>query len=258
MNVLDMPGRIPQLLKLPWPRRLVATVARCLCLLPVLAHAQTTAIPAGEYIRAIGTGTLIVAPVSRGGQQFSRGRSASTSIAARWRARVRNLRAELETAKGEPPCLVEFEAIGANVTVTPSFRLALFLRRARGFRGTYGKAPPGCTGKEVQSARTAFKQAYDNKDYARAQARLAPLLASCSNTLYETDEADIRNDLAVTLYHLGKPAECRDVLKDVEYLADLSDKEINGQYPPSDADARVAIAHAARTNLKLCGGGRNK
>lgn len=233
-----------------------------LFLISCAVHAQTASIAPGEYIAGAGGGTLIVAPAVGDGQTFSIESFGINGHECSLAGVIRKLRAEVETDKGEAACVVEFALNGAAIEVKPKTEQACryFCGMRAWFEDSYVRAPPGCTGQEVKQARAGFKTAYDGKDYARARTYLAPLLAQCTEVLSEFADGDIRNDLAVTLYHLGKLAECREVLDKIGYLVETSDAELREQYSyaPSDADGYIAIARAARTNFRLCSGDRKK
>ncbi len=66
------------------------------------------------------------------------------------------------------------------------------------------------------------------------------------------EKPSIRNDLAVTLYHLHDRAACLSVLEPLAEDASKTDAAIRENYPPTDADDYLPLIKAARTNLKLC------
>jgi hypothetical protein len=119
------------------------------------------------------------------------------------------------------------------------------------FEGEYLIPRPGCTGKERSATRAEFKQLYDAKFYAKAAAVLEPLLVRCSKTLDQ--EGDwIRNDLALTQYHLGRLSDCRKTLEPLKKDAARTDEELRSSLLPTDFEEYLPIAQATRHNLKLC------
>ena len=69
--------------------------------------------------------------------------------------------------------------------------------------------------------------------------------------VYRTELARIRNDLAITLHHLGDDQGCRRTLEPLRGLADAPDEDLAAGEPALH-DTYVELAKATRTNLKLC------
>lgn len=120
------------------------------------------------------------------------------------------------------------------------------------FEGLFLRLAPACTGKAVAATRRRFKAQYDARRFGEARATLGPLLESCGRLFDRQDEARLRNDLAVTLYHLGEREACRRTLAPLAVDAALTDAQLRERLPPADADAALSVVRAARTNLKLC------
>jgi hypothetical protein len=112
------------------------------------------------------------------------------------------------------------------------------------------KPAKGCDASALASSRKSFKHLYDRHEYGKAEAILEPILANCKMTLDWFDTARIRNDLAITQYHLGHADECLKTLAPLISDADVLDEELN--LSPSDADVYLPIIRATRTNLRLC------
>ena len=87
------------------------------------------------------------------------------------------------------------------------------------FDGMYLVPENGCADAELQSARKRFIEFYKQKNYAKARTQLEPILQRCSKTLHRFEDGDIRNDLAITQYHLNDYAGC---LKTLEPLAEYA------------------------------------
>ena len=60
------------------------------------------------------------------------------------------------------------------------------------------------------------------------------------------------NDLALKQFNLGDRACCIRTLQGLAPDATLSDEEVKGKFPPTDADMYLPVVRATRTNLKLC------
>jgi hypothetical protein len=123
------------------------------------------------------------------------------------------------------------------------------------FEGRYLRPPDGCSAKAIDAARATFRQHYSAKAWAQAKADLQPVLDTCTKVLFRFDLAWIRNDLAITLHHLGDDAQCLRTLAPLASLAAQPDDEVSAGEPAFEEDARK-LARATRTNLKLCGAKR--
>jgi hypothetical protein len=60
----------------------------------------------------------------------------------------------------------------------------------------------------------------------------------------------MRNDLAITQYHLHDFAGCKRTLEPLREDAAKTDEQL--EYPVFALEARLPGIHAARTNIKLC------
>lgn len=153
-------------------------------------------------------------------------------------------------------CKIDFKAKDGGYVVTPTTPETCrnYCGARAYFEGLYLKPAPGCAETEREATKASFKTAYGAKNYAKAQALLAPVLDKCARTLGPMETASIRNDLAITLYHLGKKADCRKVLAPLAKDAAKKDDDLMADYPPSDWDEFKPLIKAARTNLALCRG----
>src|SRR3954468_21666922 len=70
------------------------------------------------------------------------------------------------------------------------------------------------------------------------------------------DAGWIRNDLAVTQYHLGRLSECQATLAPLAEDAAKTADELRRVFPPFDFGVYWPILQATRHNLRLCAGGR--
>lgn len=207
----------------------------------------------GEYLTDQGWGNLTISR-NKGGQLtfqiFAIGANAHTCDL---NGTITNNKAVLEAQEKDQPCIVTFSPKGNDITVSDNDGACRYYCGARaGFTGTYHLPPPACTNKAVQKTRATFKQLYDRKNYQQARLQLEPLLKNCGHLLHWTEEEWIRNDLALAQYKAGDAAACLQTLQPLAEDTARTDAELRDSYPPSDADVKVPIITAARTNLNLC------
>jgi hypothetical protein len=234
-------------------RRTAAAALLALFALPIRLHAGSDALHPGEYITEDGWGVLTVS-ASGNRTTFSLEAVGANGHTCSLEGEVRNLRAQLEAAEPDKPCVVTFQpkAGGIDVASVDSETCRYYCGMRAWFEGEYLEPSPGCTAKERGATREQFKKLYDAKSYAKASGVLAPLLRDCSRTLDWLETGEIRNDLAITQYHLGQLEECRKTLGPLAEDAAKKDEELQEAYPPSDFDSYQPILRATRHNLKLC------
>ena len=163
--------------------------------------------------------------------------------------------AKVEDGTPEKPCEVKFSSSGENIEVTydtGNETCRSFCGMRATFDGTFTRSNPACLPQAVSETRNEFKKAYDRKDYKQAKQLLAPLHAACEKNLLWFDEQRMRNDLAITQFHLGDFSGCLTTLKPLAALANMNDQEILGDKPPFEAEQDIKTARATRTNLKKC------
>jgi hypothetical protein len=152
----------------------------------------------------------------------------------------------------ESPCVVTFDASAKGIAVSSKPACRTYCGMRAQFDGLYFTPAPGCSSDDRSHTRDAFKAIYAKKDYAAARAKLEPVLTRCEPVLSWLEKASIRNDMAVTLYHLHERAACLSVLEPLAADAAKTDDAVRENYPPTDADDYLPLVKAARTNLKLC------
>jgi hypothetical protein len=213
-----------------------------------IAGAQVATPPPGDYIYEGGAGSLRVK---------SNGHFDITTVGAN--AHLCSLDGTIVRGKSkidDTGCVVNFTLKGGAVEVSSNgsddCRQSCGARAS--FEGTYLKPSPACTDKAVAASRKTFKRQYDAKDFAAAQATLAPVLGECSRTLDWITTGRVRNDLAITQFRLGDRAGCLKTLEPLAEDAAKTDQGVKDSYPPADAEDILPVARAARTNLKLCKG----
>jgi hypothetical protein len=213
-----------------------------------IASAQLATPPAGDYIYEGGAGSLRVKPNGH----FDITTVGSNAHTCTLDGTIVRGKAKLD----DTACVVNFTAKGGAIEVgtngSDDCRQSCGMRAS--FEGTYTKPSPACTDKAVATTRKTFKRQYDAKDYAAAQATLAPVLGECDKTLGWITEGRIRNDLALTQFKLGDRAACLKTLEPLAEDATRTDQGVKDYYPPADADDILPVVRATRTNLKLCRG----
>lgn len=221
--------------------------------LPRCVRAETDVLAPGEYITRNGWGVLRISNSEHRATHFSIEATGANAHTCSLEGDVQSGRAILDIDEPNRSCVVTFRpnADGIDVSGVDLDACRYFCGMRASFAGEYLRPGPGCTGKELSATRARFKQLYASKSYAKAVAVLAPLLSRCSKTLGQ--ESDwIRNDLAITQYHLGRLSDCRKTLEPLAKDAARTEEELRSSLPPADFDAYLPIARATRHNLKLC------
>lgn len=213
-------------------------------------------IKAGEYVRKGGTGTLSVKPSAANKQAFAIQAFGANTHICDLDGDIRQNKAILDTGDGDKKCVVSFQVTkqGIDVIVDESAheQCRYFCGARASFDGKYLMPENGCADSERQASRKRFIGFYKQKNYASARAQLEPLLQKCSQTLHRFEDGDIRNDLAITQYHLNDFAGCLKTLEPLAEYAGLSLEQLKENFAPSDADVMAPIAKSARTNISLC------
>jgi hypothetical protein len=206
------------------------------------AHAQT-------YIREGGTGTLTLAELKGSATRFHIEAVGANAHLCSVEGEARGPVARIDGDDGKP-CEVTFDAQGRDMKIS-SQNCRLYCGMRAYFDGRYIQPEPICLPQRTQEARATAKKLYDRKKYPEARDALWPVLNRCESVLDRFDQLWIRNDLALMLHRSGDDAGCLKVLQPALPLADAADDEISLSEPAFHEDL-VKIAHATRTNLKLC------
>ena len=230
--------------------------------------AQSKQPPVGNYISESGLGDLSIRQGKEGKLEFKLDSSGANDHSCNFDGEIRNGQA---TLTGEVPCIIDFKASRKGVYVTTRTMDACRSfcgGRAYGFTGLYEKPAPGCQNTERRQLKNEFKHLYDQKKYGKARVKIETILNNCSRTLNWTELGSLRNELAITQYHLGDFSGCLDTLKpyaknaamlsNEDALRDVADPgwpELDlpdNIQAPADAMMYYAILKPARTNIKLC------
>lgn len=234
--------------------RLLARVSLA-CLLGA-ATAQAGNPTPGYYLAEGGWGDLEIKPSNGKALPFKLLALGPNAHTCDLEGVIQGDRAVLEGEEGKA-CTVAFSASPGQIRVAPVANepCRSYCGMRAWFAGTYILPSPKCTPTAKASAQKRFTTLYRSKSYAQALAELAPILSECSKTLHWIEEGHIRNDVAVTQYHLGRIDECKTTLAPVLKDATGDEDSLREALPPTDFDSFLPIAKSAWFNARLCSSG---
>ncbi|HZW23463.1 hypothetical protein [Noviherbaspirillum sp.] len=210
----------------------------------------------GEYLQERGWGTLTVMPGSSKGQPFSIQTLGPNTHTCELEGLIQGTRANLDVDEGEKKCVIHFQPTKDGIDVTIGERTddlcGQFCGVRAWFTGMYLTPHKGCIYDARSLARKRFIDFYKKRNYRAARAELEPILHSCSKTLHMFEDGEIRNDLAITQYHLKDYSGCLKTLTPLTAYARMTSEQIKEEFAPMDADVMESIARSARTNIGLC------
>ena len=215
---------------------------------PISIKASNQQPKPGAYITKGGKGTLVIQQDKSGRLTFKLNSVGSNCHTCNLEGVIQNGKATLKTDESKP-CVVFFKQTNERIEVTSGPCGSNFCGANAWFDDLYLKPEQGCDPQSVERTRKEFKKLYDAKNYKEARTKLEPLLKNCSKTTYWIEDADIRNDLAITLYKLGDLERCRGILRPIDSEFEMVDNHLSG---PCDAENIIAVMKATRTNLGLC------
>jgi hypothetical protein len=198
----------------------------------------------GEYITENGWGVLTIVE-SKNETEFTIFAMGANGHTCDINGVINNGKAKLEEG-----CLVDFEQKNMFISVSPSQECHLHCGMRAWFKGDYLKPPKGCLSKEQQNRSQNFKALYQKHLYQSALKQAQSLLNDCQSVMGEFQQYDIKNDIAITQYHLGDNRGCLATLKTID--VNQSEDGFKEILPPLEADVLIGVAKAKRTNLTLC------
>lgn len=120
------------------------------------------------------------------------------------------------------------------------------------FEGEYYPNVPYCN--KTQKIRNEFLGFYKAKRYQEAKQALDELLGTCERFLTWHVQAEVRNDLAVTMLHLGDRGACLKALVPIKHTFIDDPAETGLVFTPVDEEWGEAMLKTTRFNWKKCGG----
>lgn len=206
----------------------------------------------GQYLTEGGWGSLQIKPAKKNRQAFNIDTMSPSGNLCQLEGVIRNAQARLGDDSQGMLCQIRFEANAEGILVDSNQveNCRSFCGLNAYFERQYLRAAPICL--KPNSQRQQFRQLYDQKQYGQALAVLTPLLTNCSQVLNLLDLNWIRNDIALSQYHLNQPDACRDTLKPLLKDAARSDEDLKAELPWMLQEPYLRIIKATRTNLKLC------
>jgi hypothetical protein len=218
-----------------------------------LAQSKEASPLPGEYITNGGWGVLTIYKPERQATKFSLNSFGANGHTCSLEGIVNSGQAELDIGEAGRVCKVQFRDTpqGVVVSAIDMDPCRNFCGTRAGFDGEYLAISPACTVRARRESKERFAALYKRKSYQQALVVLSPILTNCAKALDWFEIGRIRNDIAITQYHLGKLADC------LTTLAPLTDRgrsesELQDELPPTDFTSYLPIARATWHNLSLC------
>lgn len=230
---------------------------KLLLLISVPVWAGPTLKP-GEYVEEGVREVIRFAPLKDGALPFSIEAYGANGhqCGAEGTLKLGELEARLETSAPPDVCVLKFSPKPNGVTLEASPECHSFCGARAWIGGDHQLAPAQCEQAKINTRYDEFLQLYKKKKYGEAKKKISALREECDFFMSRFRKDEMRNDLAITLHHLKDDAGCLEVLQPLKQLAQMSDEDIKEENLPVEAVDWLAIAKAARTNLKLCKGGK--
>lgn len=228
-----------------------AAVAVALLACGITAAAATEPLKPGRYVLQEGWGSLTVGSPGQKGQPFS-----IETVGGN--AHVCGVDGHIRAGQGVPTetfeeaCAIRFQGEGDTVTVESDGGCRMYCGARAGFDGRYRLPPPGCTQKKLRARQDLFLKQYRAKAYGKAEATMSSLSGECGTFFNWIEKDRLRNDLAITQHHLGKPQACLKTLQETRAWAAPDEPQLHESLPPSDFDNYIGVAKATWTNRRLC------
>lgn len=159
--------------------------------------------------------------------------------------------------RGEPTdCNITFKQTGPAIEVSAEGDGCRdFCGSRASFDSVYTRPIKVCMPSARRDRRAKFLSQYQKKNYKQAYEGLDRFRRECENRLTWMELDQVRNDLAITLFHLGRLSECRLILSQ-NRAADITDTEdLKGGLAPFDYNNYLPVAEATWYNMKRCGSG---
>ena len=120
------------------------------------------------------------------------------------------------------------------------------------FDNVYRPMPPQCSASRYQARHAEFLRLYKAKRYDAALAVATALRSECGRWSWFADADALANDIAITQYHLKRPADCIATLKATTGWEFRTLDDVREGLPPVEADSYESVARSTITNRRLC------
>ena len=159
-------------------------------------------------------------------------------------------------ATTEDECIIKFEPHPDRITVIVSDVYTDACRNYCGarawFPGDYFPVNPFCS--RSLSIRSDFSLNYKSGKFKKARDLLVKLLSECERFTDWHIQTEIRNDLAITEYHLGDKTACLKALDPIKRTFIDDPAKTNIVFDPVEGDWATEMVKTTRFNWKKCGG----
>ena len=156
----------------------------------------------------------------------------------------------------ESGCVVQFVKKPDRISIIVDTEMEILCHRYCGMRawfpGDYFQKNPQCN--RASGIKDEFLKFYKAKRYQEAKQSLDGLLGTCERFLTWHFQAEVRNDLAVTLFHLGDRGACLKALEPIKHTFIDDPAETGLAFAPVDEEWGEAMFRTTRFNWKKCGG----
>lgn len=173
---------------------------------------------------------------------------------------VCHLEGRLENARalpdgGDGACAIVLAGSGDRVEVRAEGEGCRYYCGMRaGFAGSYVRMRSDCLPGARERRNEAFRSAYRARRYDQALGLLERTERECGRFFGWAEQDAFANDKAITLYHLGRHAQCLDVLRGTRAAVAHDEASLDEaiMLPPSDRELYLPIARSTWHNLALC------
>lgn len=232
---------------------LCAAVLLWACAVPAAAQPQ---VRAGEYLTHEAWGHLSIKGLPGGKLAFAIETVGINGHMCDFDGLIKEGAVVVNPAYADPGCVVTFKPQGNLIEVVADNSACRHYCGARaGFTGIYYLPPEGCKADQQIHRRAEFLRHYRTKNYARALVLLEGFYSQCKDFLHWLTEIDgVRNDLAITQFHLGRHSDCLQTLATTRAGPFKNESQMQEKtfMAPSDLETYLPTAQQIWHNQKLC------
>lgn len=208
----------------------------------------------GVYEARGGMSTLKIAQGKDGTLLFVMDTTGANGHVCGLDGRLRGLVGLANVGASQAACVIDFKPGKLSLSVSTSTPEAcrIFCGVRAWFEGEYFSPPQGCAATERKARRKAFTERYRAGQYQSALETITAFYTQCADFLDWIEIDAVRNDMAVTQWHLGNKAACLAVLKDTRGARQTNEDALGADLPPADLAGYLPVAKATWFNLKQC------